>query len=288
MALVRQPAVAGRFYPGSAAECERMLHSWKTPNSSPSIAAIAPHAGWFYSGESALISLDGIARYNPETIVVFGAVHVSDINPASVFHSGTWLTPLGSLAVDAELAAALLRESAEAIAAPAAHTHEHSIEVELPILQHALPQFRILPVMVRPGDWAPRVGQAAARAALALGRRVAFVASTDLTHYGPNFGFEPAGRGAAGVRWARDVNDRRFLNIVATLDPDAVLADAARHRSACGAGAVAATIAACLEFGRPTCCELRHTCSAEVEGGLERAVNSVGYAAVALRTPDAA
>ncbi|MCG3128844.1 MAG: hypothetical protein CHACPFDD_03740 [Phycisphaerae bacterium] len=288
MALTRHPAVAGRFYPDTADECARMIGSWTASPTAPCLAAVAPHAGWYYSGATAILSLSGVASYNPETVVVFGAVHVPDMNRASVYHAGTWHTPLGPLAVDAELAAALLRESPDATADPAAHAREHSVEVELPILQHALPSFHILPVMVRPGEWAPRVGAAAARAALSLRRRVAFVASTDLTHYGPSFGFEPAGHGVAGVRWARDVNDRRFLDTLGKLDPQAVLADAALHRSACGAGAVAATIAACQEFGRPAYRELRHTCSAEVEGDLARALNSVGYAAAAIDVPGAA
>jgi AmmeMemoRadiSam system protein B len=281
IARMRPPAFAGRFYPGRADACARMISDLRPKQPLPaSVAGLVPHAGWTYSGPTAALTVASIAGTRPETVVIFGAVHVLDSNEASLFDVGRWETPFGSLAVDEELARIVARHPHVRVD-PEIHSEEHSIEVELPLIHSFLGDARILPLMIRPGQRAAEIGRAVAKAALDLGRRVAFLASTDLTHYGPAFGFEPAGRGEAGVRWAKDVNDRRFLEVVERLDPEGVVPEAAANRNACGAGAVAATLGALEEYGRTRHVELQHTCSAEVERAYgERPVNSVGYASV--------
>jgi AmmeMemoRadiSam system protein B len=276
----RQPAVAGRFYPATGGACEQALDELvRGLETGAAIGAIVPHAGWVYSGRTAARGIAGVAAARPETVVIFGAVHVLDMNDASVFSEGSWVTPLGSVEIDAELG----RRVAQAdliVDDPGAHGREHAIEVELPIIQRLMGDVAILPVMVRPGPWAAEVGLVCAEAARALGRGVVYVGSTDLTHYGPAFGFEPHGHGEEGVRWAKDVNDRRFVRLIEALDAEGVVAEAAANHNACGAGAVAATIAAARAAGAQVYTELEHITSADgdLAGGIP-AVNSVGYEA---------
>ena len=277
----RQPAVAGRFYPGDRDECLRSLDELVRPTdvSKAPVGAVAPHAGWVFSGRTAALSVAAVALSRPETVVIFGAVHRIDPNHASLYARGSWETPLGLLRVDEDLGARIAR-CRDITVDPGAHRDEHSIEVQLPLIQRILGDVRILPIGVRPGPLACEIGRICASEAGELGRAVAFLGSTDLTHYGPAFGFEPQGRGEAGIRWAKDVNDRRFIDLVTALDAEAVVPEAAENRNACGAGAVAATIAAVQEFGANTYVELEHTTSAELEmreGG--HPVNSVGYEA---------
>ena len=281
MSRIRKAAVAGRFYPASASECTRILDRLAQPVKVDGIivAGIVPHAGWVYSGKAAALTWQALAQAKPETVVIFGAEHSLDSNDASMFGGGAWETPLGMLAVDADLARRIAA-CRLVVDNPGAHQFEHSIEVQLPLVKHFVGDVRILPIGVRPGRRAVDVGRVVAAAARECGRAVVFAGSTDLTHYGPNFGFEPAGRGEVGVAWAKDVNDRRLVERIAAMDANGVLADAAAHRSACGAGAVAATIAAAAEFGATRYIELEHTTSADVEvaeGG--QPVNSVGYEA---------
>lgn len=283
MPPLRPPAVAGRFYPGDAAACRRAIERFPKCDSAAALVGIVPHAGWSYSGPVAWRTISSVARGGPETIVIFGAVHVMDRNVASLFPSGTWLTPLGPVAIDVELAQQFAAVPGVSIDA-GAHAHEHSIEVELPLIQTLCPTARIVPLMVRPTQQAMEIGRRCAEAAAESGRRVAFLASTDLTHYGPWFGFEPAGHGPAGLRWAKEVNDRRFVHLVETLDIPGVVPEAALHRNACGAGAVAAALAAAEVLGATAFSELEHTSSADVEGGGERE-NSVGYLAAVLGPP---
>ncbi len=280
-ARVRPAAFAGRFYPGVAQACEAMLDCLRPQELPPtSVGGLVPHAGWIYSGRTAALTIASLARSEPETVVIFGAVHVLDRNEASLFDAGEWETPVGKLVVDEELARAVARCRRVRID-PGVHSGEHSIEVELPLIRGFLGNVRILPLMVRPGPHAAEIGRWVALAAQDLGRRVGFLASTDLTHYGPAFGFEPAGRGEAGIRWAKEVNDRRFLRVVEQFDSDGVVPEASVNRNACGAGAVAATLAALREYTGMRPVELQHTCSAEVERSSgERPLNSVGYASV--------
>ncbi|TWT45150.1 hypothetical protein RAS1_15720 [Phycisphaerae bacterium RAS1] len=280
MALIREPAVAGRFYPSDANACISLVDKLLEPAAaSAAVGGLAPHAGWLYSGSTAALTIKCLAASNPETIVVFGAVHVWDRNTASLFGSGTWRTPIGDIEVDRELCRELARTRLITVA-PEAHRDEHSIEVELPFIKRLLPSARIVPLMVQPSDKAAEIGRVVAVAAGAIGREVAYIASTDLTHYGPAYGFEPMGRGVAGVRWAKDVNDQRFIRTVGLLDPHAVVPEATTHRNACGAGAVAALLGA-VTGESVTLTELLHTCSAEIAPE-RNPENSVGYVSAIL------
>jgi AmmeMemoRadiSam system protein B len=248
--------------------------------------AIVPHAGWVYSGETAALGISAVGAWGPEVIVIFGAAHGPDRNAASLFGSGAWRTPLGELEVDEKIASQLER-CVDITACEEAHFGEHSIEVQLPIIQYLMPEVRIVPISVPPGPHAAAVGQFCGRVAKESTGRVAFLGSTDLTHYGPVFGFEPHGQGEVGIRWAKEVNDRRFVNLVRSCAAEAVVAEAATHHNACGAGAVAATIAAMRELGATRYEELRHTCSAEAKGlGEVDPLNSVGYEAGVFLYPE--
>ena len=278
MADARTPICADRFYPGGSADCERMVGDMvRGVDFGEGRGAIVPHAGWVYSGRTAALGLAAVAGSEPETIVVFGAVHVPTHNRASVWARGSWRTPVGEMEVDEELAAGFAKHG-DVEVDPRAHRNEHSIEVELPLIRRLMPGVRMVPLMVAPGPWAEDVGRHCAREAAASGKRVVFVGSTDLTHYGPAFGFEPAGSGEDGVRWAKEVNDRRFIELIKRLDGAGVIAEAEEHRNACGAGAIGATIGAMLELGAVEYRELEHITSAERERGMDR-LNSVGYEA---------
>jgi AmmeMemoRadiSam system protein B len=284
----REAVFAGRFYPGEPDRCAAMVDELLSglPQWS-GIAAIVPHAGWIYSGRTAARGIMGIDGSAPQSVVMFGAVHVPTWHAANVFPAGVWDTPLGPVEIDEELAERLARQ-AHLAADPAAHRNEHSIEVELPLVRRVLPTAKIVPIMVRPGPDADEIGRTCAREAITLGRSVAFVGSTDLTHYGPAFDFEPHGRGAPGLRWAKEVNDRRMIGLLQALDCRRVVPEAAVNRNACGAGAIAATIAAALATGADRYQELEHTTSADVEGAAAlRSGNAVGYEAGVFLRPAA-
>jgi hypothetical protein len=222
----------------------------------------------------------------PETVILFGADHHGlRRGRASLFPEGSWETPLGPVEVDADLARALAEDGAAPVDRCAeAHGPEHSIEVIVPLVRSRLPSARILPILTPPGAGAAAVGVAAVRAARRLGRRVAALGSSDLTHYGERYGFLPRGEGAAALRWSREENDREILDRAVAMDPEGVEASALRRHNACGPGAMAATAAAARELGAVEARVLRHTTSAEVMGESDPDM-WVGYAAVVYFAP---
>ncbi len=306
--LIREPAVAGMFYPDDASGCLKSVEQCMRraldpiPRSdfpraiAPSgrvgriIGGVVPHAGWVCSGAVAARVIERIARQHaqasatsgnqPLTVVIFGAVHVPHGPRPSIYPSGAWRTPLGLAAVDDELSDALITESRLLDPAPQAHRHEHSIEVEVPFIQHLLPDARIIPVMTPPAEGAVELGAAVGEICRAGGANVIFLASTDLTHYGPSYGFTPQGVGSDGLRWAKEVNDRRMIDLMLALRSESAVAEAKSNQNACGAGAIAATIAACRTCGATRAELLEHTTSHEVLSAIrpERPRDAVGYA----------
>ena len=285
---VREPIVAGTFYGGSRQECLAQLGQYlpTTPDAVEQIdrpiGAIVPHAGWMCSGAVAGRVFAAIAaKCQPDTFVLFGAAHSTAALKRAVFPSGAWRTPLGDVAIDHDMVELLCARVPGLVAAADAHAGEHSLEVQVPFIQHLCGDAAIVPICVPPDDRAHEMGRAIAEAIGDTGKRVVYVGSTDLTHYGPRYGFTPQGSDADGLRWAKDVNDRRLLALIGAMKADAIVAEATVHHSACGAGAIAAAVAAAVAAGATRAVVLDHTTSAEVLGEQFGAmVDSVGYAGI--------
>jgi len=294
--MIREAAMAGRFYAADPEQCRaEIARCLAQASGRPAgevdaerpervIGAIVPHAGWVCSGAVAARVFEAVrAARSPEVVVIFGAIHVRHGPRATIFASGAWETPLGLAHIDERLASRLHGQTGLLEVDPHAHEGEHSIEVEVPFIQQLMPGARIVPIMVPPGEHAAMLGGAVGRACRAFQADVLFVASTDLTHYGPRFGFAPRGVGPAGVAWARDVNDRRMIDAIRAMREDAVVSESKANQNACGAGAVAATIAACKAFGATKAALLEHTTSFDVLRSLEPAADdSVGYAGMLI------
>ncbi len=285
----RKPAVAGQFYPGTRSSCladvKRCLESGTRTVDLPRtvVAGIVPHAGWTFSGPTAALVFSAIQRqsHNVATFIICGACHGYFGPEPAVEDHDQWETPLGNVAVDTTLRDLLVREHLVQVD-PAAHRHEHSIEVQVPFIQFLFPEAKILPILVPPVAAPVEFGEALARRAAASVGPVAYIGSTDLTHYGPRYGFIPKGAGPEGLRWATEVNDRRFIDLALHLEPAALLAGAMDNGNACGPGAAAATIAAARTTGADKGFLLAHTNSNEIllkeMGTISR--ESVGYVAI--------
>ncbi len=287
--MIRKPAVAGQFYGATAAECleeiKDCLPTQPIPGELPApiVAAIVPHAGWVFSGDLAALAFEAIRQTNPkvDTFVVFGAAHRYFNGGAVVYDRGAWETPLGQIQVDEPLAAEIVDLGAHAD--PSAHRGEHSIEVQIPFIQHLFPDAKIVPIIVPVSGFeyhfGTRVGQLLSHK---LDKTVVCIASTDLTHYGPRYGFCPEGVGPAAIKWAREVNDMEFINLALRMEAEAIVNEAMNKGNACGPAAVATVVAAAKAMGRIHGVLLGHTTSSDV---IERRFNqtseeSVGYAAI--------
>jgi AmmeMemoRadiSam system protein B len=119
---------------------------------------------------------------------------------------------------------------------------DNTVEIQLPFIKYLFPESRILWLRASPSDAAIELGRAIHSAALRLNRKVVVVGSTDLTHYGPSYGFMPHGVGEAAVKWVKEVNDRRLIDAILTLNPKEAIKLALKEYSACSAGGVAAAL----------------------------------------------
>lgn len=294
--MIREPVAAGRFYAGQADQClagvksclERVANTpieTELDDADRIIGGIVPHAGWVYSGAVAGRVFNEIAaRPHPQAIVIFGAIHVLHGPRASLFPSGAWETPLGLANIDDRLSERLHGQTGLLERDPHAHDDEHSIEVEIPFIQHLMPDTLVVPIMVPVTDKAAALGRAVGRTCHGYGVKAVFICSTDLTHYGPSFGFTPQGVGHDGLKWAKEVNDRRIIDLILAMRADDAVEEAVTNRNACGGGAIAATLSACEAYGAERATLLEHTTSYEIGRGFtnEAPREAVGYAGMLI------
>jgi AmmeMemoRadiSam system protein B len=217
-------------------------------------------------------------------VVVFGAVHTpAPLNIAALDTHDAWQEPGAASSVAGELRGKLSSERQSFAVDDRFHEREHAVEVVLPLIQAAWPSALVLPVEVPVTDQAAAIGQATARAVIACGLKPVYLASSDLTHYGPNYHFAPAGVGRVGLAWAKE-NDRLLLEAVTRMAPQQIVPMVMARRNACGPGAIAAMLAACMEHGATRAYVLAHATSFETLAAIapQPPDNAVGYAAVVI------
>jgi hypothetical protein len=293
---VRPPAFAGNFYPADVATClqwtnillERLPPVMVVASTRQWLGGIVPHAAWMCSGQIAghtLVALSHRKQDRPvDVVVVFGAVHtVGGLGYAALDPHQYWMTPQGPAAVQMELQAKLIEAGDLFRMDEEVHQREHAVEVELPLIRAAFGDVAVLPIETPPIDQAMALGQKVAQEVAAANLSAIFLASSDLTHYGPHYRFTPAGVGVNAMKWELD-NDRRLIDLVVRMQPEAVLPEIRSHLNACGGGAIVAMMAACRELGASDGKLLSHANSYQT---LEKVSpippdNAVGYAAVVV------
>ncbi len=183
--MIRYPAVAGSFYPSDPVELRRTILSLlsKVPEAEEKevVGAIVPHAGYVYSGWVAAYAYRTLEKttHPHERVVVVGPNHTGYGAPVSVFPRGEWVTPLGPVAVDEEIAKQIVERSSAEFDTDA-HIFEHSVEVQLPFLQTIYPSFSFVPIVMLDQSY-----DAAKELAEALPPDVVLIASSDFSHYVP-------------------------------------------------------------------------------------------------------
>lgn len=240
-------------------------------------AGIVPHAGWMFSGELAAIAIGALARHAAlvDTVVLLGG-HLGPGSGGWVLTSGRWPTPVGSVEVDTELAAAVAKETGWEPTGPAEYRPDNTIELQMPLLRRCFADSRLVAAGVPAQPNSAEAGAGVVRAAKALGRDIVVVGSTDLTHYGPNYGFSPAGSGAEAVRWVKEENDARAVELMVGLDPETLLPEALDKHFCCCPGSTAATLGAARALGATKGHVLQTRTSYDIRPG----DSFVGYASV--------
>ena len=265
---IRQPAVAGRFYPAEPEVLAAEVRSFFTDHQRPeqAIGCIVPHAGYVYSGRVAGEVFASIEI--PRRCIVLCPNHTGRGVPLSIMSHGAWRTPLGLVPIDSSLASALKLAFAALEEDSDAHRTEHAIEVELPFLQMLQPASSFVPIALgtqRFGILEP-LGEAIAEVISAQPDKVLIIASSDMNHYESD----------AITR----VKDRKAIDRILALDAHG-LSDviAQEDISMCGAAAAIVTLTAAKRLGATRAVLIKYATSSDASGDYDRVV---GYAGVVL------
>ena len=186
--------LAGQWYPADKAQLESDLDSYfaKAPADAPDNvhALILPHAGYAYSGAIAGAAVKSVAGKTFSRVVVMGPSHSLPMeNVANVPDATHYATLLGEVPLDVELIAALKRHP-QFKTIPGADENEHSVQIEIPLLQRALGEFKLVPIVVGQLD-EPATREMGRILAGLIDANTLVVVSSDFTHYGPRFGYVP-------------------------------------------------------------------------------------------------
>jgi hypothetical protein len=269
MKEIREPAVAGAFYPDKPEVLSRDVKKYlenakKEKMEGEIIALVSPHAGYMYSGQVAAFAYKLIEGKTFDSVVVVAPSHRANFKGASLYDRGGYRTPLGVVPVDTEFSKKMMERRKEIQFLPEAHSQEHSLEVQIPFLQVALKSFKLVPIVMEPyWSWETCQSVASAIAETVKGKRVLLVASTDLSHfYTYNIAVEM---------------DKIFLNYIERFDVEGLNRALKSNRTeACGGGAVVTIMLAAKMLGANGGKVLKYANSGDVTGDRGRVV---GYAA---------
>jgi AmmeMemoRadiSam system protein B len=267
--MIRQPAVADRFYPGNPTQLSEQISTLLPPKDShlkrKALAAISPHAGYMYSGSVAAETLSAIEI--PRTVLILGLNHHGQGAPVAL-SLATWQMPMGDVSVNRPVAEMLLDANSPIVHDELAHRHEHSVEVQIPFLQALQPDLSIIPIVLSHVSY-PMCEEIAATIAGVINtvtEDILIVASSDMTHY--------------ESREAATVKDIQVLKLIEQLNPRGVYDIVHSKRiSMCGIIPVTVALIAAKSLGATTAEVIRYTDSGEVSGDTSQVV---GYAGVVI------
>lgn len=281
VADIREPAVAGKFYSGSAARLklgvEKYLQDAMPAKVKNPVAIIVPHAGYIYSGQICADGFKQVSNQSYDVIVILGTNHTSsDGKKISLYPGDGFRTPLGVAPVDKNIISLLKKaDPVDCFLDKSMHESEHSVEVMVPFVQVMYPKAKIVPVVVGSQEMETCIRFGHALAKVLKNRKALIVASSDLSHY-------PNAQDA-------DIADRETLNSIKGLDPaefrKTIQANSKRNianlsTSACGEAPIIAAMAAAKSLGAVRGEIISYANSGDTSIGDNSRV--VGYGAVVL------
>lgn len=267
---MREPVVAGRFYPANKNELQSVVDKYtrKTQRKPPieACAVIAPHAGYVYSGQLAGRTLSTV--HIPETVILVGPNHTGQGSPASLSIED-WSTPLGPVRANTILAKLITKKSTTIVIDEAAHTFEHSLEVQLPFLQKLQQNLSVVPLTLGHLSYetCEEIADSLYRSISEYSGKVLILASTDMNHF--------------ESRSVSQAKDRLALDAIEAMDPKSLYSTVHTNKiSMCGFIPVVITLLTSLKLGAKTAMLLEHMDSGDISGDTGHVV---GYAGVIIQ-----
>ena len=266
---LRQPAVAGRFYPGRPESLGRQLDQYlgnELEKIQGAVGCVAPDAGYMYSGQVAGAVFGRLPKRS--TYIILCPNHTGRGAPLAIMSSGEWLTPLGRVPVNCDLAK-LLRHACHLLMEDTeAHEDEHSLEVQLPFLQRSVGEFSFVPIALGVGGYSTleSLGHAIAQAIIPTADAVMLVASSDMNHSEPD-----------GLTREKD---HKAIDKILALDPQGLYEVVRREDiSMCGYGPTIVMLTAAKELGARHAQLIKYATSADTTGDRDAVV---GYAGIVV------
>jgi AmmeMemoRadiSam system protein B/AmmeMemoRadiSam system protein A len=267
--MVRNPVVAGQFYPASASQLRAMIEKFvdEKAGKEEAIGLLMPHAGYPYSGPVAGATISRVKF--KDTFIIMGPSHTGMGKPFSIMTEGVWKTPLGEVSIDSELARQIVAVSRNLQDDERAHQHEHAVEVQIPFLQYFKPDVRIVPIVLAYASTSAykEIGREIASAIKELDRAAVILASGDMTHYEPQASAEK--------------KDSQAIEAMLNLDEDELTRRYEElNISMCAYGPVVSLICAAKELGATGAELVRYQTSGDTTGDYDAVV---GYAGVIFK-----
>ncbi len=247
---LRRADLAGAWYPGTRSDCVGAIEEMSNAclpcpeDEKNGVGGIVPHAGWAYSGQIACNVIKCLAQKSPpDTCLIFGR-HLHPGSPNYIMAEGRWNTPLGELEIDSTVAEALTEEFSFTVETSSRYEPDNTIELQLPFIKYFFPSTKILPMGLPPRMESLTIAARTAQITVNKGRRAIVLGSTDLTHYGRNYGFAPKGMGEEAVQWVKNENDKRVVDLMVKMDEAGIIREALENQNACCSGAAGSAVAA--------------------------------------------
>jgi len=268
---VRKPAFAGSWYPGEKAALETtvkrfMKETRVLPPDGEVVGIICPHAGYMYSGQVAACSYRSVAGKQYDVIVLVGPSHRYPLSGSSVYSTGRWDCPTGSLRIEETVARSILDYHESIDDVEAAHAMEHSLEMQLPFLVEVFGDVPIVPIVVGEQNLENVEIVAGAIVSALEDKKGLIIASSDLSHFHNG---ETA-----------DKLDNALIEKIKTMDISGFMSDLGTGAiEACGGGPVAVLLSVSKKLGADRLEVFKHINSGDVTGD-DKSV--VGYLAAAV------
>ena len=272
---VREPAVAGRFYPANAQRLRVEVEAYTSvpagesaapPAKIRALGCLVPHAGYVYSGHVAGAVYRRLEL--PRRFVILCPNHTGMGEPLAVMSEGSWHTPLGDVQIDGDLAARMKSALPLLSEDQAAHRYEHALEVQLPFLQVLATGFQFVPITVGTSNFEvlSALGKIIGNVVAEASEPVLVIASSDMNHYESDS--------------VTRIKDRRAIDQLLAIDPRGLYNIVHKADiSMCGYGPGVVMLTAARKLGATEAELIRYATSGDISGDREMVV---GYAGVAV------
>jgi hypothetical protein len=241
------------WYPFDGKDCkgeiESYLEGWSPSQLqlTKGLGGIVPHAGWFFSGKLAARVFYSLKLKSKVEVVVLYGGHLSTEDLPRIVTEEACETPFGDIEIHTVFVKNLMKRMDVRKESPT--SGDNTIEIQLAMVKYFFPEAKLVAIRSPLSLKAETLGKEVAEIAKKEGISILTIGSTDLTHYGPNYGFLNKGVGPASVEWVKKENDKGFIDRALRMDAEALLKHALENDSACSAGAAISAMSTSKALG---------------------------------------